>query len=268
MTNRVRILHPLLLLLVALVFNPAWAAATAISLQVPGGAVNGEIIKVKVLIDGGSEGISFETEGLQYVRGYFDHCGFCGKPCLVNDIIHYLAANTSKYCDKPKRIAVCAPTGKASSVLQKKLLAAQVPLQAYDCNTMHSLLFIPKEDCDYDTVRNIHDNLNELMEEAKESPDPLELSRPDVKHLLERSGVPEEKMEHFDKNFEEAVGEKNTLLASNIASVKTFQIETPDIVVKVNPERSDLVETREIDGRRCLVIAIDDHLEVNGIEVR
>ena len=64
------------------------------------------------------------------------------------------------------------------------------------------------------------------------------------------------------------MGEKKTLLASNIASTKTFQIETPDVVVKVNPERSDLVETREIDGRRCLVIAIDDHLEVNGIEVR
>ena len=55
-------------------------------------------------------------------------------------------------------------------------------------------------------IQNIHDNLNELMEEAKESPDPLELSRPDVKHLLDRSGVPEEKMEHFDKNFEEAFG--------------------------------------------------------------
>ncbi len=52
-----------------------------------------------------------------------------------------------------------------------------------------------------------------------------------------------------------------------IASAKTFQIETPDVVVKVNPERADLVETREIDGRRCLVIAIDDHLEVNGIEI-
>ena len=64
-----------------------------------------------------------------------------------------------------------------------------------------------------------------------------------------------------------AVGEKKTLLASNIANVKTFQIETPDVVVKVNPERSDLVETRVIDGRRCLVIAIDDHLEVNGIEI-
>ncbi len=39
------------------------------------------------------------------------------------------------------------------------------------------------------------------------------------------------------------------------------------MIVKVNPERADLVEAREIDGRRCLVIAIDDHLEVNGIEI-
>ena len=101
----------------------------------------------------------------------------------------------------------------------------------------------------------------------KEAPEPLELSRPEVKRLLERSGVPEEKLDGFDDNFMEAVGEKNTLLASNIASTKTFQIETPDVIVKVNPERSDLVETREIDGRRCLVIAIDDHLEVNGIEI-
>ena len=116
-------------------------------------------------------------------------------------------------------------------------------------------------------IRNIHDNLNEMLEESKEEPEPLELSKPEVKKLLARSGVPEEKLETFDEEFEQAVGEKKTLLASNIASVKTFQIETPDVIVKVNPERSDLVETREIDGRRCLVIAIDDHLEVNGIEV-
>lgn len=88
MTKRPRICGPLsLLLLAGLVANPELASATSIALQVPGGAVNGEIIKVKVQVVGGSEGISFETEGLQYVRGYFDHCGFCGKPCLVNDRI-------------------------------------------------------------------------------------------------------------------------------------------------------------------------------------
>ena len=33
------------------------------------------------------------------------------------------------------------------------------------------------EDCDYEVVRNIHDNLNEMMEEAKETPEPLELGQ-------------------------------------------------------------------------------------------
>lgn len=149
------------------------------------------------------------------------------------------------------------------------VFGSEVPLTAKDQMTTFQSIISGTlgETCDYDTVRNIHDNLNEMLEEAKEAPEPLELSKPDVKRLLERSGVPEEKLENFDEDFTEAVGERNTLLASNIASIKTFQIETPDIVVKVNPERSDLVETREIDGRHCLVIAIDDHLEVNGITV-
>ena len=107
-----------------------------------------------------------------------------------------------------------------------------------------------------------------MIEEAKENPDPLELSKPDVKNLLARSGATQEQLQSFDANFEEIVGPQKPLLATNIANVKKFEIETPDIIVKVNPERSDLVEIREIDGRRCLVIAIDDHLEVNGIEIK
>ena len=61
-------------------------------------------------------------------------------------------------------------------------------------------------------------------------------------------------MENFDRNFEENAGEKASLLA--------------DVVIKVNPDRADLVETRIIDGRQCLVIPVDDHIEVNGISVR
>lgn len=150
------------------------------------------------------------------------------------------------------------------------VLGSQIPLTAKDQKTTFQSIVSETlgTDCDYEVVRNIHDNLNEMLEESKENPEPLELSRPDVKRLLERSGVAPEKMENFDRDFTEAVGEQKTLLASNIANARTFQIETPDVVVKVNPERSDLVETREIDGRRCLVIAIDEHLEVNGIEVR
>lgn len=71
-----------------------------------------------------------------------------GKTTLVNNLINTFAGTNT---DKSKTIAVCAPTGKASSVLQRKLFAANVPLTAYDCNTMHSMLFIPKEECDVKT---------------------------------------------------------------------------------------------------------------------
>ena len=40
------------------------------------------------------------------------------------------------------------------------------------------------------------------------------------------------------------------------------------MVIKVNPERVELVETRIIDGRQCLVIPVDGSIEVNGISVR
>lgn len=152
----------------------------------------------------------------------------------------------------------------------ENVLGSRIPLTAKDQKTSFQAIISDTlgEDCDYEVVRNIHDNLNEMIEEAKESPEPLELGKPEMKNLLARSGASAEHLESFDDEFEEIVGEKQTLLAANIASTKTFQIETPDIVLKVNPDRSDLVETREIDGRKCLVIPIDEHLEVNGIEVR
>ncbi|MEF9946345.1 MAG: DUF4317 domain-containing protein [Lachnospiraceae bacterium] len=124
------------------------------------------------------------------------------------------------------------------------------------------------EDCSYDVVKNIHENLNELIESSKDIPEPLALSKTDVKHLLIKSGIPNEKMDHFDKDYEENVGERTSLLASNIANTRTFSIQTPDVIIKVNPDRSDLVETRIIDGRQCLVIAVNDHIEVNGVDAR
>ena len=124
------------------------------------------------------------------------------------------------------------------------------------------------EDCSYETVRTIHENLNEMMEEHQDEPDPLALDKDEVRYLFEKSGVAEEKLENFDDSFANTAGENTTLLATNVVNTKKFEIKTPDIVIQVNPERTDLVETRIIDGRQCLVIAVDDHVEINGINAR
>lgn len=151
-----------------------------------------------------------------------------------------------------------------------QLLGAKMPMSADVQKETFQLIIEDTlgEDGDYETVRNIHDTLNELIEEHKEEPEPLQLDKTDVKKIFEQSGVPAEKMETFDQTYEAAAGEKASLLAANIAETRKFNIETPDIIIKVNPERADLVETRIIDGRQCLVIAVDDHIEVNGINVR
>lgn len=124
------------------------------------------------------------------------------------------------------------------------------------------------EDCDIETVKNIHDKLAEIAEERKEEPEPLILDKKEVKTILADSGVSNEKLESFDTRYDETAGESASLLASNVMNTRTFEVKTPDVVIKVSPDRTDLIETRNIGGQQCLVIRLDGGVIVNGITVR
>ena len=164
-------------------------------------------------------------------------------------------------------------TKKASDIQPEiidQVLGARMPVTADEQKEIFHMILEDTlgEERDYETLRNIHENLNDMIEEHKDEPDPLALSKRDVKVILENSGVAAEKMEHFEEHFDQTAGEQGSLLAMNISETKKFQIETPDIVIRVSPERADLVETRVVDGRKCLVIPVDEHIEVNGIQVK
>ena len=124
------------------------------------------------------------------------------------------------------------------------------------------------EEAEYEVVKSIHENLTEMIEEHKEIPEPLTLDKQQVKNLFEKSGIQEEKLANFEKLYDDAAGEHTSLLVDNVANTRTFEVKTPDVVVRVNPDRADLVNTRTLDGKRCLVIEINDHVEVNGITIR
>lgn len=124
------------------------------------------------------------------------------------------------------------------------------------------------EEADLQVVKNIHANLEQIIEEKKqESPAPVMLDKNEMKNLLEKSGVKEEKLENFEEHFEMAAGEHGKLVASNVSSGKKFEVKTPDVVIKINSDKTDSVSTQVIDGRQCLVIQIDERLVVNGISV-
>lgn len=152
----------------------------------------------------------------------------------------------------------------------EKILGAYIPLtpktQKATFNTI--LAETLGDEGDYEAICTIHEQINEMIEEQKDNPEPLTLGKPDVRRILSSAGVDEEKLTQFERVYDEEAGERTELLASNIAVSRKFEIETPDIIIKVSPERADLIETRMIDGRQCLVIAVDDHIQVNGINVR
>lgn len=158
---------------------------------------------------------------------------------------------------------------EAHSEFVENILGCTMPLSAGTQKEAFQALIEETlgDEVEYEVVKNIYENLTEMIEEHKEIPEPLTLDKHQVKSLFEKSGVKEEKLTDFDKLYDAAAGEDTSLFVNNVANVRTFEVKTPDVVVKVNPERADLVNTLQIDGKRCLVIEINDHVEVNGITI-
>ena len=126
------------------------------------------------------------------------------------------------------------------------------------------------EACSLPVVRSVHAQLHQAMEEHKISkePEPLAVDKYAIRDMLEFCGVPEEGIERFEKKFDQGFGQNATLSPRNIVDTGKFEVRTPDVVVKVDPAHTDLVETRVIDGVKYVLIRADGGVEVNGIDVK
>ena len=125
------------------------------------------------------------------------------------------------------------------------------------------------EDGDMRVVKNIHELLSEMMIGSADDPEPLEIGKKEIRQILEDAGVSKDGMERFDTAFENAVDEGDGIFTvANVSDIKKMSIESPDVVIRVKPDRADRVMPRVVEGKDCLLIEVDDHVEVNGINVR
>lgn len=123
------------------------------------------------------------------------------------------------------------------------------------------------ENLDLEFMKSVQDNLIRQAEEAKENNEVLSMDKDEIKYLLKESGAEEELFEMYDKNYE-AIADKNAkVYASNVLNTRSFNVKTPSVVIKVDPLRTDLIEKKIVDGRECLVIALDGDIEVNGVTI-
>lgn len=125
------------------------------------------------------------------------------------------------------------------------------------------------DECNLDVVQTVHDELRQRIEMHKESkiPEPLTVGKEDVKEVLSSCGVSEEHISKFSVDFDEVFGFDAQVHPKNIIDNKRFEIHTPDVSIKVTPERSDLIETRVIAGVKYILICADEDVEVNGVSI-
>lgn len=125
------------------------------------------------------------------------------------------------------------------------------------------------DECSLDVVQTVHDQLCQRIELHKEAkvPEPLMIAKADVKEALASCGVSEEHLAKFSVDYDETFGFEADLHPKNIIDSKRFEIKTPDVSIKVDPTRSDLIETRVIGGVKYIMICADENVEVNGVSI-
>ena len=125
------------------------------------------------------------------------------------------------------------------------------------------------EECSLDVVQTVHDQICQRIELHKESkvPEPLMVSKEEVKDVLVSCGVSDAHIAKFSVDYDEVFGFEADLHPKNVIDNKHFEVKTPDVIIKCDPTRSDLIETRVIGGVKYIMICADEDVEVNGVSI-
>ena len=125
------------------------------------------------------------------------------------------------------------------------------------------------EECTLDVVQTVHEQICQQIEMHKESkvPDALMISKDMVKDTLESCGVSEQHLAKFSVDYDEAFGFEADLHPKNVIDNKKIEVTTPDVIIKVAPDRGDLIETRVIGGVKYILINAEENVEVNGVSI-
>lgn len=166
----------------------------------------------------------------------------------------------------------CKDTSQTHPDFVEAVFHAPAPMPAAEqMETFQTLLEDTLSDeCRYQVVQSVHGQLREMIEEHKANKveEPLVVDKGTVRRVLEHSGVSEEHVEAFEERYGDAFGADADLSPRNLVDTKQLEITTPDVTIKVSPDRGDLVETRLIDGARYILIRAEEGVAVNGVPIQ
>ncbi|HIR65178.1 MAG TPA: DUF4317 domain-containing protein [Candidatus Faecousia faecigallinarum] len=126
------------------------------------------------------------------------------------------------------------------------------------------------DECSLETVQTVRDQLCAMIQEHKESKEPelLTITRGTVKGVLAACGISEPKVEAFGQQYGETFGEDTDLPPKNLIDPRQMEVTTPDVTIRVNPERPELIQTKVLGGAKYILIRADEGVQVNGVNIQ
>ena len=121
------------------------------------------------------------------------------------------------------------------------------------------------DELDYDVITTVNEKIQEIVDQNSHETEIPTIDNHKLSSILWEAGVSQDKLENLPKVYENEMGDK-PLTAVNLVEKKTV-VSVPSITINIGKDAVDKVKTQVIDGRKCLVIALDDpEIKINGID--
>lgn len=120
---------------------------------------------------------------------------------------------------------------------------------------------------DYETAKNIYENIVKIGIEAAEEGKPPVFTQEELCGVIEESGVRTDDVKVFQKELASRAGKDATVAAGNLINNKMCEIKTAFMSIKADADEMENLETRDVDGRKCLVIPVEKIISVDGMVI-
>lgn len=122
------------------------------------------------------------------------------------------------------------------------------------------------DDLDYTLLNTVNEKIKDVIDESKDNTEVTLLGPTVLKDILRDTGLDENKVNTVDAIYRHTCGE-SIITASNVVEHKNV-VQAPGIKIDISAAFSDKLRTSVVDGRRCILIDLDDPtVEINGLSV-
>ena len=158
------------------------------------------------------------------------------------------------------------------SELIQALIGKEAPTSSAEQQNIFEAIIaeVTNDKADFEIIKTLHENLQEVVEENKMSASDKKLDKEDLKMLLSGAGISSEKLEDFEHVYERAShGVETSFNPQNLMVLDKFKVKAPDIEIKIKPSKTKLVRKEKIKGKNCIVVELDEgNIELNGIQIK